>query len=181
MKIFKIVALFIYTLIVLGLTWLAYLTQSGNFYEIAPGVYRSHQLYEFNLPKFYEKYHFKTILNLRGKKNTKWYWYEEKFCKEHNITLINFKISDKKVQSVETMQKLIAIIKNSKKPILIHCKAGADRTGLVSALYLYSINDKNASKMLSFKYGHLPFWKTKAMDLSFKKFIEYENKSNKAK
>jgi protein tyrosine/serine phosphatase len=70
------------------------------------------------------------------------------------------------------MQKLINIVKNAKKPILIHCKAGADRTGLVSALYLYSIGDKNASKMLSFKYGHLSVGPTKAMDESFEKWKE---------
>lgn len=172
-KILKFVFTFIYFLTVLVVTWTAYLTQSGNFYEIAPGVYRSHQLYEFNLPEYYRKYRFKTILNLRGAKpNQQWYEYEEKFCKEHNITLINFKISDKKIQSVKTMQKLINIVKNAKKPILIHCKAGADRTGLVSALYLYSIGDKNASKMLSFKYGHLSVGPTKAMDESFEKWKE---------
>jgi protein tyrosine/serine phosphatase len=70
------------------------------------------------------------------------------------------------------MEKLVDIVQNAKKPILIHCKAGADRTGLVSALYLYSIGDKNASRMLSLKYGHFPylFSPTKAMDESFKNY-----------
>ena len=74
------------------------------------------------------------------------------------------------------MQKLINIVKNAKKPILIHCKAGADRTGLVSALYLYSIGDKNALKMLSLKYGHFPylFSPTSAMDESFKLYSSKE-------
>ncbi len=171
LKIFKWFIAFFYAFLVFVVWWLGFLRYSGNFYEVAPGVYRSHQLYSFNLPKYYEKYHFKTILNLRGAKpNKEWYKYESKFAKEHNITLINFKISDKKVQSIETMKKLISIVKNSKKPILIHCKAGADRTGLVSALYLYSLGDKNASKMLSIKYGHLSIGPTKAMDESFEKY-----------
>jgi len=160
-----------YTSIVFVVWWFGYLRYSGNFYQVAPGVYRSAQLYEFNMPEFYNRYRFKTILNLRGAKpNKKWYQYEKNFCKEHNITLIDFKISDKKIQEIETMKKLISIVKNAQKPILIHCRAGADRTGLVSALYLYSIRDKNASRMLSIKYGHIPFGPTKAMDESFKKF-----------
>jgi protein tyrosine/serine phosphatase len=171
--ILKLSVLFLYITIVFIVWWIGYLRYSGNFHKIADGVYRSAQLYEFNMPEFYEKYKFTTILNLRGKKeNKKWYEYEKKFCKEHNITLIDFKISDKKILSNQTMKKLVDIIQNAKKPILIHCKAGADRTGLVSALYLYSIGDKNASRMLSLKYGHFPylFSPTKAMDESFKNY-----------
>lgn len=171
MKFLKILILLFYSLLAFTLFWLNFLRYEGNFHKIAPGVYRSAQLYDFDMPKFYKKYRFKTILNLRGAKpGKKWYEYEKKFSKEHNITLIDFKISDKKIQSLKTMKKIVNIIKNSKKPILIHCKAGADRTGLASALYLYSIKDKNASKMLSIKYGHLPVGPTKAMDESFRNF-----------
>jgi len=177
LKIKNLIKFFIavfYIVLVFVIWWIGYLRYSGNFYKIADGVYRSHQLYNFNLPKYYERYHFKTILNLRGVENKYWYMYEKNFCKEHNITLINFHISDRKIQSVKIMQKLINIVKNAKKPILIHCRAGADRTGLVSALYLYSIGDKNYSKMLSLKYGHFPYLgsPTKAMDESLKKFIQ---------
>ncbi len=172
-KLLKLMLTAFYILTVVVVWWIGYLRYSGNFYEIANGVYRSHQLYKFDFAKFYKKYHFKTILNLRGVSSQKWYKYEKAFCKKHNIVLINFGISDRKVQSVKLMKKLVNIMKKSKKPLLIHCKAGADRSGLASALYLYSTGDKNYSKMLSFKYGHFPYLgsKTKAMDISFKNWI----------
>ncbi|GAB6045511.1 dual specificity protein phosphatase family protein [Caminibacter profundus] len=169
-KILKILVTFLYVILVFVAFWIGYLRYSGNFHKVIDGVYRSAQLYEFNMPFIYEKYHFKTILNLRGAKpNKEWYRYEKNFCKEHNITLIDFKISDKQVQSIETMQKIVDIIKNSKKPILIHCKAGADRTGLASALYLDYLG-KDGKSMLSLKYGHFPYLgsPTKAMDESFR-------------
>ena len=171
MKVFKWIITFFYVIAVFGVWWIGNLRYGGNFYKIAPGVYRSAQLYEFNLPEYYEKYKFKTIINLRGAKpGREWYEYEKRFAKEHNITLIDFKIKDYKVQSVKTMKKLVSLVKTAKKPVLIHCRAGADRTGLVSALYLYSIGDKNASRMLSIKYGHIPVGPTKAMDKSFELF-----------
>ena len=37
--------------------------------------------------------------------------------------------------SVEQMDEIIKLIEQAPKPILIHCESGADRTGLVSALY----------------------------------------------
>jgi len=177
-KIIKIVISLFYILIILVLMWLNIIRYGGNFHRVAPGVYRSAQLYSYNMSHFYKKYNFKTILNLRGAHLDKtWYVYERNFCKEHNIRLIDFGISDKEIQSIQKMKQIIKIIKNAKKPILIHCKSGADRTGLATSLYLYSIKDKNYSNMLSLKYGHFPYLgsPTKAMDISLKKFIKAQS------
>ncbi len=68
------------------------------------------------------------------------------------------------------MNKLVKLMKEAKKPLLIHCKAGADRTSLASALYLYGTHDKqNPQEAISIVYGHFPWLgsKTKAMDESF--------------
>ncbi len=173
MRFIKYLITFFYILIVLVFLWLNVIRYGGNFYKVAPGVYRSAQLYNYNMSFFYKTYHFQSILNLRGAHpDKKWYVYEKNFCKEYNITLIDFGISDKNIQSIKTMRKIINIIKSAKKPILIHCRSGADRTGLASALYLYSVHDKNYSKMLSLKYGHFPYLgsPTKAMDKSFRNF-----------
>jgi protein tyrosine/serine phosphatase len=49
-------------------------------------------------------------------------------------------------------------MRDAPKPILIHCRSGADRTGLASALYLAAIaktNEKTAEGQMSIFYGHL--------------------------
>jgi hypothetical protein len=69
------------------------------------------------------------------------------------------------------------LIRKSPKPILVHCNGGADRTGLISALYLYNLEDKtarSASWQLGPFYGHVPYlhWRYSiAMDRCFWKYV----------
>ena len=61
------------------------------------------------------------------------------------------------------------------KPFVLHCKSGADRAGLVSALYLIvqeKLSVTEAKKQLSFKYLHLDFTKTGILDYIFDVFSE---------
>jgi len=49
-------------------------------------------------------------------------------------------------------------MRDAPKPLLIHCKAGADRTGLASALYLGALEHQTretAGWQLSILYGHI--------------------------
>ena len=58
---------------------------------------------------------------------------------------------------------------------MLHCKSGADRAGLVSALYLIvekKLPVLEAKKQLSFKYLHLDFTKTGILDYIFDVFLE---------
>ena len=61
----------------------------------------------------------------------------------------------------------------------MHCKSGADRAGLMSALYL--ILHKNtpvdeAKKQLSFKYLHLKYAKTGILDAFFDTYLKEDKK-----
>ena len=65
----------------------------------------------------------------------------------------------------------------------MHCKSGADRAGLASALYLiyrknYSLEE--ASRELSFKHLHVKFTKTGILDYFFSELIKIgvKNKSD---
>jgi protein tyrosine/serine phosphatase len=72
---------------------------------------------------------------------------------------------------------LLAIMRRAPKPLLVHCKSGADRTGLVSALYRFAIEGKGADeadRQLTVLYGHFPYLasRTRAMDDSFWAFVD---------
>jgi len=174
-KIKKILKYFLLTLLGLALIIGGYLLIYGNFHKVDKNVYRSAQLFSFNMPYYVKKYHIKSILDLRGATDSQTYRDEINISKEYNITHYSYSIGSSHIQTMKKMNKIIDLIKNAPKPILIHCKAGADRTSLATALYLYSTNrDKIAPKAFSLKYLHFPWLgsKTKAMDESFDKYIK---------
>lgn len=81
-------------------------------------------------------------------------------------------MSARRELSAAKAAKLIVLMKGAQKPILIHCKAGADRSGLASALYMAAIarvGEATAEGQLSIRFGHfsLPFIPEFAMDRTF--------------
>lgn len=159
----------------LAIVWAVYFFVYGNFHKVDNSVYRSAQLFSFNMPYYIKRHNIKSILNLRGEDRHQWYKDEIEFAKENNLTHYDLGIPDRRVISKEKMRHIVEIIKNAPKPILIHCKMGADRTSLAVALYLYAIqNDKDARRAISIIYGHFPWLgsKTIAMDRSFEEFIK---------
>ncbi len=154
----------------IAILWATYFLLLGNFHKVDNEMYRSAQLFSHNMSYYTDKHNIKSILNFRGKKNKKFWRDEISYAKEHNITHYDYHISDRKIQTLQTMNEIVQIIKDAPKPLLIHCKAGADRTSLVAALYLHAIkNDEDASKAISIIYGHFPWLgsRTVAMDKSF--------------
>lgn len=152
----------------------------GNFYKIDDDVYRSGKLNDYNLPYYTNKYKIKTILNLHGESSKAWYEKEKVFSKNNGITHIDFKMNSGKYYDESKMKDLIDIMKNSEKPMLIHCLGGADRTSLAAALYEYAIKEKSvevAREQLHWSFGHVPFFRPHVinMDKSFDNYIK-ENK-----
>jgi protein tyrosine/serine phosphatase len=55
----------------------------------------------------------------------------------------------------------VEVLQKAEKPILVHCMSGADRSGLVSALYIAAVaklGEEAAESQISFQYGHIPLW-----------------------
>ncbi|MCF6245585.1 MAG: tyrosine-protein phosphatase [Sulfurovum sp.] len=163
----------LFPLVGIVLLWASYFLLYGNFHRVDKNVYRSAQLFSFNLPYYIKKHQIQSILNLRGDANKQWYKDEIKIVKEYNLTHYDYHIGDRRDASMQEMDKIVQIIKDAPKPLLIHCKAGADRTSLASALYLYAIkHEDDAEREISIVYGHFPWLgsKTVAMDRSFEKY-----------
>lgn len=132
---------------------------SKNFYTVESGkVYRSAQLTKAEFEASFKKLGIKTVINLRGEKpNDGWYKDEVAVTSQYGVTLVDIGMSAKRLPHREDLLKLIETLQNADYPILIHCKAGADRTGEAVAVYklLQGQSKAEAMKSQSIKFGHI--------------------------
>lgn len=154
--------------------WAIGVRVSGNVHEVVPGeLYRSAQLSGPSLKRTIARYNIRTVINLRGENSgSAWYRDELAATATSDISHIDIAMSASKEPDDATVDRLIAAFKTDPKPILVHCEAGADRSGLASAIYELKIKNSpasEASRQLSFYYGHFPWlWsRTGAMDRAF--------------
>ncbi|GAX86797.1 conserved hypothetical protein [Lebetimonas natsushimae] len=145
----------------------------NNFHKIDTGVYRSAQILPWRLKKLIRKHNIKTIINLRGSNN---YLYkkEKEICEKLGVEYIELPISSRTLPKIEEMQKLKNILfDKNKRPILFHCKAGADRSGFVATFYriIKGENPKEAiKKELKLKYGFIALSKAGRIKEFFSKY-----------
>jgi protein tyrosine/serine phosphatase len=162
-----------------------YMVATTNFHPVIAGeLYRSSQPSPTTIARFQKEYGIKTIINLRGNNSGRtWYDSEIAQAKELDINHIDFRMSSSRELNEQEAAKLIEIMRDAPKPLLIHCQAGADRTGLASALYLAAISKRSetdAEKQISIFYGHisLSISHAYAMDRTFEKLEPWLGFSN---
>jgi protein tyrosine/serine phosphatase len=157
--------------------WPVYLRVSGNIHAVEPGeAYRAAQLSADDLKALIADKGIKTVLNLRGERpGTAWYEAEKAVAASAGARLVDIRLSDGRVPDDATLKRVVETLRGAEKPILIHCMAGADRTGLVAALYEATVRGAppdEARRQLSFRYGHFPWiGKTGAMDRAFDRYV----------
>lgn len=158
---------------------------SGNFHPVIEGeAYRSAQPSAADLERYVQAYGIKTVINLRGE-NDGAQWYEDELSTSQRLGVnhVDFRMSAKRELSQDEAAKLIQVLEGAQRPILIHCRAGSDRSGLASALYVAAVKhgkEEDAEGHISLRYGHisLPVSETYAMDRTFEAlepWLGYEN------
>ena len=140
--------------------YIGYLQLSGNFHPVVNGeFYRSAQVSPEDIIRYQKEYGIRTIVNLRGDNTGKpWYDQEIETARAQGIVHYDFRMSASRILPQERAAELLALLRDAPKPILIHCKSGSDRTGLVTALYVSAIaggTEEEAERALSLRYGHI--------------------------
>ena len=158
----------------------AHLAVRHNFHSILSGrLYRSAQMSGASLAETIREHGIKTVVNLRGgNAEADWYRSELDTVQRMGVRHYDFDLSASREVSDKEMETILATLDRAPKPVLIHCKNGADRTGLVGALYLYGLKRQSADeagKQLTIFCGHVPylFWRdTVAMDRSYWRYVK---------
>lgn len=155
-----------------------YLVATENFHTVVAGqIYRSGQMNEEQFSQVIQKYGIKSILNLRGENpTTAWHQAELAAATNYHVVHYDRSLGSGTPLTLKQMNDLVTLLRDAPKPILIHCNGGADRSGLVSALYCYAIDDETAEqadRQLTVWYGHIPLIRPKviAMDNSFWRYV----------
>ncbi len=155
-------------------SYLGLLQIAGNFHTVEAGkLYRSAQPDAAGLKAYAQTLGIKSVINLRGRHpGEAWYEDEMRASNELGLYHADLALSARRELTDAQLEELEKTLRDAPTPILVHCKAGADRTGLASALYVLDIQHRPADAaagQLSWVYGHWPyFWsRTAAMDRSF--------------
>lgn len=145
-----------------------------NFHCILPEkqVYGSAQLTPAQLDERIHDHHIRTIVNLRGPNpQHRWYREEVKVAKRLGVTHHDFPFSSVTLPPRSEMKRLIQVLKNSAKPLLVHCQSGIDRTGLAAMVCELALDTdgspEKAWERISIWGGHLPWRKTVEMKRQF--------------
>jgi protein tyrosine/serine phosphatase len=166
--------------LLLGLAALAYALARtrDNFHVVVPGeLCRSGQMEPDALRAAVAREGVRTVVNLRGNQDgAGWYDEESAILAAAGVRLVDFPMSSGVVLSGEKMDELVGHLRRGPAPVLVHCRAGADRTGLAAALYLAATgrSPEEARAQLSWRYGHFPYawWRERAaMDESLEAYL----------
>lgn len=133
-----------------------------NFWQIAPGVWRSNHPTHRRFEK-YKRMGIRTVITLRGEEKYSHYLFEKESCEKLGLTLEHVKLWARMALKRARILHLIDTMRHAERPMMFHCKSGADRAGFASAVYLMvfeGVPVEQARKQLGLKYVHLEFTKT---------------------
>lgn len=146
--------------LVLVCAWSYHTFVGTNLHTVVPGqIYRSAQLEPRELAEVVERLGIRTVINLRGySPGFDWYEREKETLQRLGVKHWDVRLSYRSPPAVPELQRLVKALTSSERPILMHCRRGADRTGLASsiAVLLEGGRVEQARGQLSIYYGWFP-------------------------
>ena len=127
-----------------------------NFHTVIEGqLYRSGRPRGDTLSEWVRRYGIKTVLDLSDGPDTSYYAFERATVQKAGAIPVNHKIRAQAPPSAADLRRLIEILETTPRPVLVHCEAGAQRSGLASVLGAMAIGGQDyrtARKQMSMEY-----------------------------
>ncbi len=142
----------------------------GNIRTVSDGkAYRSAQITGALLDNFLKEKGIRTVLNLRGGSSRDW-WYQAEIdsCEKVSVHHVDAAFSAVRFPPPQVLQKILGVLDHADYPVLLHCRGGSDRTGLISTLYLHLYEnvplDEAQARQLTWRFGHIRHGQARPMD-----------------
>jgi hypothetical protein len=137
-----------------------------NFHPVVPGqAYRCAQPSRIRLAQLLHRYRIGTVVNLRGVNVQPWYHREREVTDQFRVAQVDIGLAARRLPFLPDLLALVRVFDNGPRPLLFHCSLGADRTGLVSALFLLLGTEgglAEARRQLGLCYGCLSLGRFRA-------------------
>lgn len=138
----------------------------SNFFELAPGVYRSNQPTHARFRR-YRDMGVRAVINLRGEEDYPHFHLARESVESLGMELHIAKLWARNAPKSQRILAVIDTLHRAPRPVLFHCKSGADRAGFVAAVFLMVFEGRSVAEaraMLSLRFMHLKWTKTGVQD-----------------
>lgn len=146
----------------------------GNRHRISDDAWRSAQPAPRHIRQLAAR-GIRTVINLRSDQTLGTRWLEERACQNNDIRLMDVALKSRAAPTKEEFLAIREALLNAEYPILIHCKSGADRAGLMSVMVRHlreGIPIKEARKQLGLRFGHIRQSDTGVLGQVFDSYLE---------
>lgn len=145
-------------------------TTGPNWHAVYDGsIYRAAHLSSQEIAAVAERFGIQTIINLRNNCTWEsWYQDETQAVLQCDLKRVDLNFSATQYPAPQELQKLYQALETAPRPIYIHCRRGADRTGLASVFAALfegdtAITVDQAMRQLSLKKGHAGLGRVEVM------------------
>jgi protein tyrosine phosphatase (PTP) superfamily phosphohydrolase (DUF442 family) len=156
-----------------ALLWEPYHVFVGdNVHPVVPGkVYRGAQPNGALIRTLVQRHGIRTIVNLRGYCHPQsWYVEEAQTAQDLGLALEDICFSAGRWPSQHEVRAFVEVLDQAEYPLFMHCRHGADRTGLASVIAQILLADQAYAKargQLSLRFGHAPVGRSTILDRFF--------------
>jgi protein tyrosine/serine phosphatase len=130
----------------------------SNFAVVSPGrLYRANHPTPGRLAAYARRHGIRTVVNLRGVCTTGSDALSRDTAARLGLDFIDAPLRSRQAPPREALLHLLEVFRTMREPALVHCKSGADRTGLAAGLFLLANGgtSRDALAQLSLRHGHL--------------------------
>jgi len=144
-----------------------------NLHRISPGACRAAQPLPYQIRALARR-GLRTVVTLRGGQSFGSYPLEVEACARAGLNFETFALRSRALPSAEDIFAAKALFERIEYPVLFHCKSGADRAGVVSALFLVIHEGRpvtEARHQLALRFGHIRRGRTGLLDCLFDAYL----------